>query len=208
VEAKLEDLRARLGEINDLESAAALLSWDQATYMPPGGVVARGRQLATLQQLAHEKFTDPVIGRLLEDLWPYEESLPYDSDDASLIRVARRNYERAVKVPPSFTAELSSHTAAAYQAWTEARPANDFAAVQASLEKTLDLSRQLAEFFPGYEHIADPLIDFADYGMKASDVQALFAALVSNWYRLCRRLRPGPWRTTPACAMRSLKPSS
>ncbi|MDQ5851868.1 MAG: carboxypeptidase M32 [Chloroflexota bacterium] len=177
MEAKLEDLKARLGEINDLESAAALLNWDQATYMPPGGAAARGRQLATLQQLAHEKFTDPAIGRLLEDLQPYEESLPYESDDASLIRVARRNYERAVKVPPSFTAELSSHMAAAYQAWTEARPANDFAAVQASLEKTLDLSRQLAEFFPGYEHIADPLIDFADYGMKASDVRALFAEL-------------------------------
>src|SRR5258707_2809782 len=89
VEAKLNDLKLRLLEINDLESAAALLSWDQTTYMPPGGAAARGRQMATLAQIAHEKFTDPAIGRLLDDLQPYAESLPEDSDTAGLLRVTR-----------------------------------------------------------------------------------------------------------------------
>jgi len=145
--------------------------------MPPGGAPARARQLATLGRPAHEKFTDPAIGQLLEDLRPYEESLPYDSDEASLIRVARRDYEKAVKVPSAFVATLRSHTAESYQVWTKARPANDFNVVQPYLEKTLDFSRQLADFFPGYEHIADPLIHFADEGMKASTVRALFADL-------------------------------
>jgi carboxypeptidase Taq len=177
VEAKLIELKTRLREINDLESAAALLSWDQTTYMPPGGAAARGRQMATLGRLAHEKFTDAAIGRLLEDLRPYEESLPYDADDAGLLRVTRHDYERAVKVPPSFTAEFYSHSAASYEAWVKARPDNNFAAVRPVLEKTLDLSRQYAEFFPGYAHIADPLIDASDYGMQAASVRALFAAL-------------------------------
>ena len=154
-----------------------MLSWDQTTYMPPGGAVARGRQMATLGRLAHEKFTDPAIGKLLDDLRPYEASLPYDSDEASLIRVTRRDYEKSAKVPPSFMAQFYSHIAASYEAWAKARPANDFAAVQAHLDKTLDLSRQYANFFPGYEHIADPLIDVADYGMKVSTLRALFADL-------------------------------
>jgi len=177
VEAKLKELKARLLEVNDLNAAAALLHWDQTTYMPPGGAPARARQIATLRRLAHEKFTDPAIGRLLDDLRSYEESLPYDSDDASLIRVTRRDYEKAIKVPPAFMAELSSHIAATYEVWAKARPANDFATVQPYLEKTLDLSRQLANFFPGYEHIADPLIDFSDPGMTASAVSTLFAEL-------------------------------
>ncbi len=177
MKTKLQELKTRLFEINDLESAAAVLSWDQSTYMPPGGAAARARQLATLGRLSHEKFTDPAIGKLLEDLRPYEESLPYDSDEASLIRVTRRDYEKAVKVPPSFVAQLSNHTSLSYEVWTKARPANDFPTVQPYLEKTLDLSRQLADFFPGYEHIADPLIDFRDYGMKASTISALFAEL-------------------------------
>ncbi len=177
MEAKLKELKTRLMEINDLNSANALLSWDQATYMPPGGAPARARQQATLGRLAHEKFIDPAIGRLLDDLQAYGESLPYDSDDASLIRVTRREYEKLVKVPASFVAELNSHSTLSYQAWTEARPANDFKSMRPLLDKTVDLSQRLANFFPGYESIADPLIDFYDYGMRASNIRALFAEL-------------------------------
>ena len=67
--------------------------------MPAGGAEARGRQSALLARIAQEKFTDQRIGKLLDDLRPYEESLPYDSDDASLIRVTRREYERALQDP-------------------------------------------------------------------------------------------------------------
>ena len=177
VEKKLEELRTRLMEIHDLQAAAAVLEWDQTTYMPPGGARARARQVATLGRLAHEKFIEPAIGRLLDDLQPYEEGLPYDSDEASLVRVARRDYGRATKIPPAFVAELENHAAESYQAWTVARPANDFGAVAPYLQKTVDLSRRYADFFPGYEHIADPLIDEADHGMTASTLRALFTNL-------------------------------
>jgi carboxypeptidase Taq len=177
VESKLQELKTRLIEINDLQAAAAVLHWDQTTYMPPGGAPARARQLATLGRLAHEQFIDPAIGRLLDALRPYEESLDYDSDEAALIRVTRLEYERAVKIPAPFVAEFTSHQAASFDAWGRARPDNDFAAVEPLLEKTLDMSRRLADFFPGYDHIADPLIDFSDYGMRAETVRTLFAEL-------------------------------
>jgi len=177
MEHKLQELKRRLLEIDNLEKAAAVLSWDQSTYMPPGGAEARGRQLATLARLAQEKFVDPAIGKLLDELQPYAESLPYDSTTASLVRVTRRKYEREVRVPPAFVGELFEHSAQAYQVWTEARPANDFARVQPLLEKTLEYSRRLADFFPGYEHIIDPLVDYADYSMKASTLKTLFADL-------------------------------
>lgn len=192
MEAKLEELKTHLMEVNDLQAAAAVLTWDQLTYMPAGGAAARARQLGTLARLAHEKFIDPAIGKLLEELRPYEESLPYDSDEASLIRVARRDYERAVKVPASFTAEFYAHTAASYEIWAKARPADDFATVQPYLEKTLDLSRQYADFFPGYEHIADPLIDVADEGMKASTVRTLFTELREQLVPIVRAITAQP----------------
>ena len=177
---KYEELKNRLIEVDDLTSANALLGWDQSTYMPPGGAAARARQSATLSRLAHEQLTDPSMGRLLDDLRPYEEDLGYDSDEAGLIRLARREFERAVKVPSDFVAEMSSHQAESFQVWAEARPQNDFARVRPYLEKTLDLSRRYADFFPGYEHIADPLIDVADYGMRASTIRRLFAELRSE----------------------------
>jgi carboxypeptidase Taq len=73
---KLQELKTRLAEVEDLNYANSLLSWDQSTYMPSGGAVARGRQSSLLAQIAQEKFIDREIGRLLDDLQPYEESLP------------------------------------------------------------------------------------------------------------------------------------
>ncbi|WP_041226062.1 carboxypeptidase M32 [Crinalium epipsammum] len=179
-EPKLQELKTRLTEIRDIEAATSVLDWDQATYMPNGGAAARGRQISTLRQIAHEKFTNPTIGQLLEDLRPYAQSLPYDSTEASLIRITQRQYDRAVRVPSEFMAKLSRHRAESYTAWAEARSENNFAALQPFLEKTLEYSRELANFFPGYDHIADPLIDTADYGMKAAALRSLFSELRSQ----------------------------
>ncbi len=177
MQKQLDELKIRLMEISDLQHAGALLGWDEETYMPPGGAPARGRQTALLARLAHEKSIDPDLGKLLDNLRPYEESLPYDSDETSLIRVAWREYERSIKVPPQFIAELYEHFSKSYNTWVTARPANNFKALEPLLERSVDLSRQLADFFPGYEHIADPLIDIHDYGMKSTSLRSLFAQL-------------------------------
>jgi carboxypeptidase Taq len=177
VDKKLNELKRRLAEIADLNSAGAVLGWDQATYMPPGGAAARGRQMAILSRIAQEKLIDPEIGRLLDELRPYEESLSDEDDDASLIRQARLDFERALRIPPEYLSRLNLHSAESYTAWSEARPANDFNRVRPYLEKTLDLSREMAGFFPGYRHIADPLIDLSDRGMTAASVRRLFADL-------------------------------
>jgi carboxypeptidase Taq len=190
--SQFEELKSLLREVHDINSAAAVLNWDQQTYMPAGGATTRGRQLATLQKIAHEKFTDPAIGRMLDALEKHVASLDPDSDEAALIRVTRRDYEKAIKVPPAFTAALAEHQSETYVAWTKARPANDFRAVAPRLERTLELSRQLADYFPGYEHIADPLIDYADEGMKASDVRRLFTELRAKLVPLVKSIIAQP----------------
>jgi Zn-dependent M32 family carboxypeptidase len=99
MEAKFQELTRRMSEINNLIRASAVLNLDQSTQMPPSGSPARARQLATLRQVAQEKLSHPEIGKLLDQLEPYEENLPYDSNEAGLLRLARREYERAIKIP-------------------------------------------------------------------------------------------------------------
>ena len=164
------------------------MAWDQAAYMPPGGAEARSRQMATIGRIAHEKFIDPGIGKLLDDLRPYEESLPYDSDEASLIRVTRRSYLRSVNVPSALMSEITEHNAASYQIWTEARSKNDFPATIPYLKKSLDLSRRLANCYPGYNHIADPLININDEGMSTAAISALFSQLRAELVPLVNRI--------------------
>lgn len=177
LETNLAEVRGRLTEVKDLESAGSILHWDQATYMPPKGAGPRGRQMALLRRLAHERATDAELGRLLDDLMAHVDELPTDSDEAALIRVAHRDYQRAVRLPASFVKKLSNHLSESYQVWTEARPNNDFAAARPQLEKTLDLSRQYADYFPGYNHIADPLIDVSDQDMTVATIRPLFTEL-------------------------------
>ncbi len=190
--SSLDPLKARLLEIVDLQGAASLLRWDQATYMPPGGAAARGRQTALLSRIAHERFTDPELGRLLDAAERDVAGLPFESDEAALVRVTRRDRDLAVKLPSAFVAELDEHCAHTYQVWTAARPADDFARVRPLLEKTLELSRRMAGFFPGYRSIADPLIAFTDRGMEAATVRELFAALRARLVPLVRAITARP----------------
>ncbi|MFQ5435786.1 MAG: carboxypeptidase M32, partial [Anaerolineae bacterium] len=118
MEKKLTELKSRLMEINDLQMATALLNWDQSTYMPPGAAAARGRQMATLGKLAHEKFTSAEVGKLLDALRPYAETLPYDHDDAALLRRTQTDFDQATKIPSELLSEMMAHSAAAYQTWT------------------------------------------------------------------------------------------
>jgi carboxypeptidase Taq len=145
--------------------------------MPSKGIEARGRQLATLHQIAHEKFTDGTIAQLIEDLTTYERDLPYDSDEASLVRLTRRNRDLAAKVPSEFELRISLLQTECYQAWATARQENNFALVQPTLERMLDMSREYSSFFPEARHIADPLIATSDYGMSAVSIQGVFAEL-------------------------------
>jgi carboxypeptidase Taq len=188
----LRELRNRFLEINDLEAAADLLGWDQATYMPSGGARARGRQSATLRRLAHERLVDPTIGRLLDSLQSFAEGLSPDSDDASLVRVCRRDFEKAIKVPTVYVARVNALNAASYDAWTRARPANDFAAMRPFLEQILDLSREYAGFFAPWAHIADPLIDDADEGMTTASIRSLFSDLRSELVPMVRAICEQP----------------
>jgi carboxypeptidase Taq len=191
-ETKLAELKRRLLDISDLVAAGAVLRWDQSTYMPRGGALARAGQRATLSRLAHEKSVDAALGKLLDDLAPYAAGLPYDSDEASLIRVARRAFEKAIKVPADYVARASALGSGSYDAWTRARPSNDFAAMLPFLEKAVGLSREYAGFFAPYKHVADPLIDAAEEGMTTASVRSLFAELRSELLPIVRAISDQP----------------
>ena len=115
--------------------------------MPAGGHAARAESMATLGRIAHERFVDEEVGRLLERLRPLEESLDYDSDDASLIRVTRRDWEKQRRVPTELRTEMIRAAALGNQIWIEARETSDFAKFLPALERNLELKRRYVECF-------------------------------------------------------------
>ncbi|MEP7224613.1 MAG: carboxypeptidase M32 [Actinomycetota bacterium] len=174
MDADLRTLRERLAEIADLYRAMGVLGWDQRVTMPPLGTPARAEALATLGRIAHEKFVGAEIGSLLERLGPLEESLEYDSDDASLIRVTRRDWEKQRRVPSELRAEMTRAGAQGHQIWVEARASSDFARFLPALERNLELKQRYVECFEWDDSPYTPLLDDFEPGMKTSEVAEVF----------------------------------
>ncbi len=168
-------LHALLRQINDLEAAAALLEWDEETYMPVGGAAARGRQLGTLKRVAHELFCGDRIGQLLDDLKDEE----YDSQSikASLLRVTRRDYERARRVSADLVSEIASASAAARAAWRTAKEHNDYDHFAPHLRRMVELNVCKGEALGSAERPYDGLLEEFEPGMDADTVTAVFNAL-------------------------------
>ncbi|HET9436740.1 MAG TPA: hypothetical protein VFO64_00945, partial [Gaiellaceae bacterium] len=177
MDADLRTLKERLAEFSDLSRTSFVLSWDQKVTMPPGGHPARAEALATISRIAHEKFTDDDIGRLLDRLRPLEESLDYDSDDASLIRVTRRDWEKQRRVPTELKAELTRAAALGNQVWIEARATNDFAKFLPALQRNLELKRRYVECFEWDDSPYTPLLDDFEPYMTTTEVAEVFGAI-------------------------------
>ena len=182
----LTTLRERLAEVADLSRAAGVLGWDQRVTMPPLGTEARAETLGTLRRIAHDRFTDAEIGRLLDRLVPMAESLPYDSDDASLIRVTRRDWEKACRVPSDLRVELTRAAARGHQAWVEARTNDDFASFLPFLRTNVELARRYIDCFEPADSPYTALLDDYEPGMTTSDVRGVFAVLRPSLTELVR----------------------
>ena len=102
-----ERLLEKVYEIHDLEKANSVLSWDRETNMPQAGLAARVQQMTTLSRLSHGLFTADETGDLIEAAAAEVEDAPYDSNEASLIRLLRRTYANARQLPPEFVARVS-----------------------------------------------------------------------------------------------------
>jgi carboxypeptidase Taq len=169
-----ETLRTKLGEIHDVVRSASLLAWDQQVLMPPRGAEVRAQQLGTLGKLSHELFTSDEVGSLLDELGPYEESLDRESVEASLIRVARRDYEKAVRVPPELAAEITRVGAQSFNVWVEARARSDYESFRPCLEQLVELKQRYVECYPPGDELYDTLLDDYEPGMKAAEVRTIF----------------------------------
>lgn len=172
---KLQTLKTKLKDVTYLQSVAELLSWDQQVNMPPGASEARGEQLATLHRLAHEMFTTDEIGSLLTDLAAAD--FDYESDEAGLVRITQRDYDKARRLSPELVAEQSRLFSQGQQVWAKARADNEFSQFQPVLEQIVDLNIKIAEAYGYQDCLYDALLDIFEPGMKTAEVNQVFDVL-------------------------------
>jgi carboxypeptidase Taq len=147
--------------------------------MPPAGHAARADQLGTLERLAHERLVDPELARLLDALEPWAADEDPDSDEARLIRVVRRDHEKARRVPEHLAVGMARGAAEGYAAWLEAVEDGDFGRFRDALARQVDLRREYAACFPEAAHPYDVLLDDFEPHMTSAELTPLFATLTT-----------------------------
>jgi carboxypeptidase Taq len=169
-----QNLTERVRELDALAGASCTLDWDQQTYMPPKAADARGEQTALLQKLYHDRFTAPEVGDWLSAL----EQGSMDATQRASVRLHRRRYDRAVKLPSALVSALSVARSEGFHAWVAAKEADDFAQFAPKLQRLLDLTREQASALgAGAAHPYDALLEDYDPGSTVADLRPMFDRL-------------------------------
>lgn len=155
----------------DLNYAAAVLGWDQETYMPPKGFAFRGRQLATLATEAHNLLTSDAYGANLQELVLGKDL----TDEQSVnVQLSLEDYEKGKMLPASFVDEVTQASSSSLNAWVTARKANDYRIYAPELERMIELKKQQAQFYGFSEHPYDALMDDYEKGATVAKLDGVF----------------------------------
>ncbi|MEX6689336.1 carboxypeptidase M32 [Danxiaibacter flavus] len=182
--------KEKMQNIADVKYAAAVLQWDQETYLPPKGAAGRARQLATLSETAHVMSTDESLGALLNSL----------AGAGGLSAIQKKNvaltleeYNKQKKFTPAFVREMSEAVSAAFYAWIDARKQNDFKVFQPKLERIVALKRQETGIL-GYEgHCYNSLLNEYEKGATVQMLDEVFDKIATPLKDLMVQTQ----RTTP-----------
>lgn len=171
----LNELVPLLKRSHLLGTIGELLGWDEQVNLPPGAAEQRAAQHAVLAETQHAATSDARIGALLAQLEARPAEL--DADGAAIVKNARRDYDRATKLPTEFVREKAVQGSRGYHAWARAKAADDFASYAPVLEKNLEFARREAAYLGRGDAAYDYMLDKHDPGLTAAAVDRLFGEL-------------------------------
>ncbi|MFT3981975.1 MAG: carboxypeptidase M32 [Ferruginibacter sp.] len=184
-----DQYKTTLQKIADVKYASAVLQWDQETYIPPKGGEIRGRQIATLSEIAHEQFTAGSFGNILQEL---QSASGLDNTRQRNVELSWYDYNKAKKLPASFVRTMSEAVNKSFYAWLQARKENNFSIFQQPLHEIIELKRQEADLL-GYEkHPYDALMNDYDRGLHTGITDTLFQSLKPELLALLEKIQAAP----------------
>ena len=177
-------------ELSHFGGIAALLGWDQMTYMPQRGSEERAEQLSLISRLVHERVTSDELYNHLKKLHEAEDTL--SQKDRIVVTKAYHDVEKARKLPSAFIETMSKTTSLAYGAWQEAREHNTFSLFKPHLEKIVDLEKQYCDYIKLPGHPYNNLLDDYEEGMTVDIVRKEFTTLRKQLTELLTTITQSP----------------
>ncbi len=184
-----EEYKTKMQKIADVKYATAVLQWDQETYLPPKGNAFRGRQIATLSEMAHQQFTDDKLAALLNEL---NSKDGLDDRQKRNVQLSLEDHIKSKKLPADFVRQMSEAVNKSFHAWIQARKENSFAFFEQPLDELVQLKKQEADLLGYAQHPYNALMNEYDKGVTVAKVDALFADLLPQLSALLYLIKNKP----------------
>lgn len=176
-------------EISTLGGVAALLGWDQMTYMPPMGAEERSDQTAMISRITHERIISDKLWNSIENLSAVATFEKLDEKDKIVVGRLKKDLEKARKVPSDFVEKMAKITTIAYPAWQKAREKNEFSVFSPHLEKIVELEKEYCDLMkvPGPKY--NSLLDDYEEGMTVDRLKVEFEFLKGHLVETLQRIK-------------------
>lgn len=186
---KYQAILPKIRELSLLNSAQALMGWDQEVTMPKGNAMMRGEQMAALASVVHHKLIDPALGEMLRTAGTETDLNPYE---ACNVRETLRAHEKAIKIPATLVEDLTKITSQATHVWVEARKKSEFKIFTPWLEKIIAIDKEIADKI-GYAQVPyDALLDEYDPGATVANVSAVLLPVRDKLVPIVQALGEAP----------------
>ncbi len=182
----------QIARINDIVCTLNLLAWDSRTMMPQGGVDARGRQIATLTDLARDLATGDEMRRAMDGARKELAGVPQDDLRQRALTQAEAEIGTLSRIPARIISEMAGLKTRAHSAWVEARAANDFATYAPLLERMMGMQREISAAIGGGDHPYDPMVGMFEPGMTLAELRGIYDQLKTALVPLIERARAAP----------------
>lgn len=171
-----QNLETVFRQLSHLRHLGSICHWDEAVMMPPGGGVARGQALASLQALQHELLVAPKIKSWLEEA--KTATLPSSWQQANL-RWMERQYLNASCLPTDLVQRSELAFIRCEQAWRSLRAENNWRDFLPLLAENVALVKETAQIKSAVLGVSpyDSLIDQFSPGLSQAIIEPIFTRL-------------------------------
>ncbi|TXT59893.1 MAG: Carboxypeptidase 1 [Promethearchaeota archaeon] len=183
--SQIKELIIHFSKLKQLKYINNLLNWDLQVYMPDGSNKGRAELISLVGELVHKKLISNKTETLISEA---EQKKDLSLIDAAILREAKREYQKAIKIPTDLVVEIAKNASLGHKAWEKARKKSDFSIFRPYLTKMIDLQKQYADLINIGENRYDSLLDDYEPGATKKWLSSLFNNLAPQLQTILKKL--------------------
>jgi len=173
VKHNYNELTKLLTELTHLNNINGLLEWDQNVMLPSGSTDSRSKQLEALAGVLHEKRTSKELETLINSL-VNEDLKELNEYDRAVVRDAKRNFDRTIKIPKSLAQEEARLQGQGLEIWVNARKENNFSKFAPIIKRWIELLKEKSHYIDPKADPYDVCIDNFERGTTSTRIKEIF----------------------------------